>query len=44
MVRATLEDGSRVVIASVRFHLSVLTLEEWEELRTELFGDLGSAG
>jgi len=42
--RATLEDGSTIVIASLHFHTSVLTLAEWEEIRAIVFDDVVEAG
>ena len=37
--RALLEDGSRVVIGSERFHLSVLPLSAWEGIEELVWGD-----
>ena len=42
--RATTEDGSTVVIASLRFRTSYVTLVAWDEIRETVFGDAVGAG
>ena len=37
--RALLEDGSRVVIASRRYHFTVLPLSEWDAIEALVFGE-----
>lgn len=37
--RALLEDGSRVVIASQRYHFTILPLSEWDEIEALVFED-----
>ena len=37
--RALLKDGSRVVIASQRFHFTLLPLSEWKGIEELVFGE-----